>query len=101
MRLGIFVGLFLTVALGVGAVVSPFASTRPDGLERVAEDHGFADRGAPHALQESSPAPGYAFPGIEGERAATAVAGLVGTAGIFLAGAGLARLLRRRDAIPG
>lgn len=99
MKFGVFVGLLLTVALGIGVAVSPFASPHPDGLERVAQDHGFAETGTLHTLQESSPVPDYAFPGVSGERAATAVAGLVGTAGVFLVGVGLARVLHRRDTV--
>lgn len=96
MRVGIFIGLLLALAIGVGAAASPFASSNPDGLERVAEDQGFAETGTLHAIQEDAPVPDYAFPGVADERAATAVAGLAGTVGVFLVGAGLARVLRRR-----
>jgi cobalt/nickel transport protein len=34
---------FITLIIAV--VISPFASSHPDGLERVAEDHGFIETG--------------------------------------------------------
>lgn len=92
MRIGLFIGLALAVAIGLGVAVAPFASPQPDGLERVAEDHGFASAGTSH----DAPVPGYAFPGVTDERAATAAAGLAGTLLVFVLGVGAARALRRR-----
>lgn len=100
MRLGIFIGVLLALAVGLGVAVSPFASPHPDGLERVAQDQGFAETGTLHAIQEDAPVPGYAFPGMTDEKAATAAAGLAGTLGVFLLGVGLARVLRRREPVP-
>ena len=37
-----FTILALALAIGLATAVSPFASSSPDGLNRVAEDHGFA-----------------------------------------------------------
>ena len=90
-----FVAIALALAVGLATAVSPFASPDPDGLERVAGDAGFLDRGTTHSVQESSPIPDYAFPGIADERLATGVAGFSGTLGIFLVGYGLAWGLRR------
>ena len=65
---GIIVALIL-------AVLSPLASSNPDGLERVAEDLGFLS-------QESGPfyniIPDYTFPGIHNESIATIAAGVIG-----------------------
>ncbi len=83
------------VAVGMATAISPFASSSPDGLERVAEDAGFVGDGRLHELQASSPVPDYAFPGIADERLATGVAGFVGTLGVLLCGIALAALLRR------
>jgi cobalt/nickel transport system permease protein len=43
-----FVALAVAVAVGLAFAASPFASPSPDGLERVATDHGFAGAGKPH-----------------------------------------------------
>ena len=93
---GVFVVVALAVAVGLATAVSPFASPNPDGLEKVAEEKAFLDEGKLHSLQEDSPIPDYAFPGIENERVATGVAGFVGTLGVLAIGWGLAWLVRRR-----
>ena len=88
----------LLLALGV-ALLSPLASSHPDGLERVAEDEGFLDQAqdAPYEV-----IPDYTFPGIENEALATIVAGLVGTCLVFAMAYGLAWLMRRSsDRVPG
>jgi cobalt/nickel transport protein len=74
MRKEIVVLLILAVVLAL--FVSPFASSSPDGLERVGEDHGFIDN-AEELI--NSPIPDYAIPGITNEKVATSVAGIVGT----------------------
>jgi hypothetical protein len=92
-----FTALALAVAVGLATAASPFASSSPDGLERVAHDKAFIDNGKLHAVQRDSPVPDYAFPGIGDARVATGVAGFVGTLVVFAIGYGLAALLRRRE----
>jgi cobalt/nickel transport system permease protein len=65
-------GLALVLLL---AVLSPLASTHPDGLEWVAEQQGFLGK-AQGPLFEIIP--DYLFPGIPNEALATIVAGIVG-----------------------
>jgi PDGLE domain len=96
MRTRIFTALALALAVGLATAASPFASPNPDGLEKVAEEKAFLEQGKLHSLQEDSPIPDYAFPGIENERVATGVAGFVGTLGVFAIGLGLAWVVRRR-----
>lgn len=90
-----FTILALAAAVGLGTALSPFASGSPDGLEKVAEEQGFLDRGRLAAVQEEAPAPDYAFPGVEEPRVATALAGFAGTLGVFLVGAGVVAVVRR------
>ena len=97
MKMRIFVILALAVAVGLATAVSPFASASPDGLERVAEKKDFLDKGRLAGVQEDSPVPDYAFPGVENERVATGLAGFVGTIAVFALGYGLAFVLRRRE----
>lgn len=86
----------LALAVGLATAVSPFASPSPDGLNKVAQDKGFAEAEAPGAFQEDgAPVRGYAFPGVENERVATGLAGFTGTLVLFVLGFGLARVLRR------
>ncbi len=84
------VGLALALAL---ALLSPLASPSPDGLERIAEDHGFIGRALEPVYRLI---PDYVFPGIADERLATIVSGIVGTLLVFALAYGLALLLRRR-----
>jgi hypothetical protein len=92
----VFTVLALAVAVGLATAVSPFASANPDGLEKVAETKAFVDEGKLAPIQEHSPAPDYAFPGVEDERLATGLSGFVGTLAVFTLGYGLAFALRRR-----
>ncbi|WP_066635043.1 PDGLE domain-containing protein [Desulfolucanica intricata] len=66
------------VALLVAALMSPFASSSPDGLERVAEDKGFLHKAEGQEVIKS-PIPDYVFPGLKNEAVATSVAGVAGT----------------------
>lgn len=81
-------------------VAAPLASGEPDGLERVAIDQGFAESAEHHLLAEA-PLADYGVSGVEDEATGTQVAGLVGVAVTFVAGAaivGVFALLRRRSA---
>lgn len=93
----IFVILALAVAVGLATAISPYASASPDGLEKVAEKKNFIDDGKLHSIQDDSPIPDYAFPGIDNERVAAGVAGFCGVLFVFALGYGIAYLIRRRD----
>jgi len=73
------------------ALLSPLASSSPDGLERVAEDKGFMET-AREAVFEVIP--DYALPGVGNEVGATILAGIIGTLMLFGIGYGLAQLLK-------
>ncbi len=88
----------LAVSLGLASAAAPFASSSPDGLERVAHDQGFAGQGRTHPVQEDAPLLDYAVPGVSHSRVATGLAGFAGTLVVFALGTGLAAGLRRRRA---
>ena len=94
----LFVALALSVAIGLAFFLSPYASSSPDGLNRVAGDKGFDNRARVDTIQDDSPIPGYAFPGIGDEKLAKGVAGFVGTLGVFTLGYGAALTIRRTRA---
>ncbi len=75
----------LAVALAVAVVAAPWASSEPDGLERVATDEGIAAEQDAHALA-ASPAADYAA-------APWRAAGVVL---VFALGAGLTAVVRTR-----
>jgi len=75
------------------AILSPLASSSPDGLEKVAEGKGFIDT----AIQSSYEIiPDYVIPGIANDAVATILAGIIGTLVLFGIGYGLAKLLKAK-----
>lgn len=84
----------LLVVAGIAFLVSPWASSHPDGLERVAIDEGIDGDQRPHALEEL-PTADYAIRGIDDDRLATGLAGLLGVAATFVVAVGLVTGLRR------
>jgi hypothetical protein len=84
----------LAIAALVVIILAPLASADPDGLERVAEDHGFlgAARSAWYHL-----IPDYTIPGINGHLS-TVLAGLIGVAVVFGVMLLVGRALARRRA---
>jgi hypothetical protein len=95
-RTRVFLAAALAAAVGLAVFASPYASSSPDGLQKVAGSRGFLADGRLHTVQERSPLPGYAFPGIHDARLATAVAGLLGTLLVALVGVAVVELARRR-----
>jgi hypothetical protein len=94
-----FTVLALALAIGLATAVSPFASASPDGLEKVAADKGFVDRGELAPVQEGSPIRDYAVPGVDDPRLATGLAGFTGTIFVFGLGYVVALIARRERAV--
>jgi cobalt/nickel transport protein len=112
----IFTMAGLAIAVALALIVSPWASSSPDGLEKVAKDKGFIEQAEEtEPAWESSPIPDYAVPGLTEEavneetgeveeeptKLATALAGLIGTVAIFLIAWGLALVLKKKDSDAG
>jgi len=91
----IFIGLLAAIA--VALMLSPFASPWPDGLEKVAEDKGFLEKGEVQPAV-TSPIPDYSWPGIKSEKIATSTAGVMGTVTVFVLVYILSSFLKKRDA---
>jgi hypothetical protein len=90
----------LIVALGLAFFVSPYASSSPDGLNKVAIDKGFADTEKEHALGDA-PLAGYGVQGVEDQKLSKGLAGVIGvvvTFGIAMILFGLLRTARARRA---
>jgi putative Mn2+ efflux pump MntP len=92
-NLRIFLAGGLLVAIGLAMLVSGFASSSPDGLNKVAEDHGFAANAKEH-LFENGPLAGYAVKGVNSDRLSTGLSGLIGVLVTFGVGLALFALLR-------
>ena len=88
----IVAGLLLAVVVAV--LASRYASGAPDGLNRVAADHGIDQQEKAHDLDQS-PLAGYEAAGVDSGMSG-GVAGLVGIAATFVIGAGVVLVVRRR-----
>lgn len=76
------------------AVLSPLASSHPDGLEWVAEEHGFIET-AKAALYNIIP--DYSMPGFSDPAIATIAAGILGIVIVFGVAFGIARTEKHTD----
>jgi cobalt/nickel transport system permease protein len=85
----------LAVALVLAFAVSPFASSSPDGLEKVAADEGIAQHAQEHHLADG-PLADYGVSGVSDERLSTGLAGIIGVLVTFGVGFGVFFLLRGR-----
>ena len=94
-RLDGLIWIGLGVSLLLALFFSPFASSSPDGLEKVAEMKGFKEKGEAWKFWKHAPLPDYALPWIKNEKVSTALSGLLGTLAIFLIALGLGKLLKR------
>lgn len=89
-RLGWFLPVGIAVAALLAGAVSFYASSSPDGLERVAEDKGFIGHATDHALAEQPLADYGEVGGIP-----VGVAGLIGVVVTLVVGAALFFAVRR------
>jgi cobalt/nickel transport protein len=83
------------VSLFLAGVVSFYASSNPDGLEKVAQDIGFLDTAKEHTNADGVLAD-YGVKGIENERASVGVAGVIGVIGTAVVGGLLFKFLVRK-----
>lgn len=95
MSKNLFLAAGLLVALVLAGLVSGYADSDPDGLNKVAIDKGFADTETPHALADS-PLAGYGIQGVDNDRASVGLAGVLGVGITFAFGLGLFALVKRR-----
>ena len=90
-----FIWIGLGIALLLALLLSPFASSSPDGLEKVAETKGFAEKGEGGSFWEHAPFKDYILPGIKNEKISKGIAGLTGTLAVFFIVMGLGKLIRK------
>lgn len=86
-------GLLISLLLAGG--LSFYASSQPDGLEKVAEEIGFIEIAKDPATAGSALAD-YGVAGVENERASVGIAGVVGVAATGVVATGLFLYLGKR-----
>lgn len=94
MRFSVFLAMGLIVALALAFFVSPQASSKPDGLERVAIEKGIDAAARRHALADG-PTADYAVRGVHDEGLSTGLAGVLGVLVVLTLAGSLFFVLRR------
>jgi cobalt/nickel transport protein len=84
------------ISLFLAGVVSNYASSHPDGLEKVAGDIGFLDTAKEHSNSDGLLAD-YGVKGIENDRLSTGAAGVIGVLATAGVSTGLFMVLRRKN----
>ncbi|MBT0772205.1 PDGLE domain-containing protein [Kineosporia sp. J2-2] len=85
----------LAVSLLFAGVVSYYASSSPDGLEKVSEDQGISQQAREHTMSDS-PLADYGVKGVDNPRLSTGLAGVIGVGVTFVAASALILVVRRR-----
>lgn len=96
MRRGMWliIGVGILVSVVAAGFVSFYASSAPDGLERVAEDHGFLEQ-AQDPANASLPTADYGLAGVEDERWSVGLSGIIGVLVMIVLAFGLFWLIGR------
>ncbi|MDH6541930.1 energy-coupling factor ABC transporter permease [Streptomyces sp. SPB4] len=87
----------LVTALVLAGFVSYYASSSPDGLEKVAADQGIDAKAREHAAADS-PLADYSVKDVSDARLSGGLAGIIGVGGTVLVGTGVFWAVRRRRA---
>ena len=90
-----FLAYGLVIALGLAIFVSPYACAWPDGLDKIAQQFGFAGH---TATLIQTWIPDYKMPGISSAGIATAIAGALGTLLMFGLACVVGRVLVQKKA---
>ena len=85
----------LLVALVLAGIASYYASSSPDGLNKVASDQGLDQATKDHAAGDS-PLAGYSAKGVDNERLSRGLAGVAGVGLTFLIAGTVVLVVRRR-----
>ncbi|MET9305055.1 energy-coupling factor ABC transporter permease [Streptomyces cellulosae] len=85
----------LVTSLLLAGFVSFYASADPDGLEKVAADHGIDKRAEEHAISDS-PLADYGVKDVDDARLSGGLAGVIGVGVTVVAGTGVFWAVRRR-----
>lgn len=85
----------LAISLVIAGLLSFYASSSPDGLEKVAIDLGFIDAAKDSAVADSALAD-YGVAGVENERLSVGIAGVIGVIATGLVMMLIVRMIGRK-----
>jgi len=91
-----FYAIFFLAALFLAGAISYYASSSPDGHEKVAEDEGFLESAKDSALS-NSPLADYGLAGLDNERLSVGIAGVVGVFVTAIIALALYSLVKKRN----
>ena len=94
-----FVAAGLVAAAALTFFIGPHASTKPDGLDKVAIEQGF-DQHQRAGATAHAPTARYRVTGVDDAGLSTGLAGLFGVAATFLLGTGVVLVARRLSRRP-
>jgi len=86
----------LLVSLAIAGVLSYYASSQPDGLEKVAEDKGFLDT-AKDSVNAGTPLADYGITGLENERLSVGLSGIIGVIVTLIVAFAIFKTLAKKD----
>jgi cobalt/nickel transport protein len=92
---GAFIAVVLAVCVVLAGIVSYYASSHPDGLNKVAIDKGLAENEKESATADA-PLAGYSTNDVDDERLSGGLAGVVGVGAVLVIAGGVAFVVRRR-----
>ncbi|MBW8484177.1 PDGLE domain-containing protein [Actinomadura parmotrematis] len=95
MKSGRFLIGFLLVSLVLAGFVSHYASSSPDGLEKVSADKGVDAHSRDHSMKDS-PLADYGVKGVTDARLSGGLSGVIGVGVVLALGGGLFWVVRRR-----
>lgn len=85
----------VVISLLVAGLLSFYASSHPDGLEKVAKDQGFIDT-AKEAVNSGSPLANYGVSGVANERLSVGLSGVIGVVATLLVSVLIFRFIAKR-----
>jgi PDGLE domain len=92
--IGALVAAGLVIALVLAFLVGPRASSKPDGLEKVAADQGI-DTGTQDSAAGDGPLADYSVKGVDDGSISTGLAGVIGVTVTFAFGLALFAVMRK------
>jgi cobalt/nickel transport protein len=90
-----FLAAGFLVSIFLAGVLSFYASSDPDGLEKVAGDIGFIETAKDHTYADGALAD-YGVKGIKNERASVGVAGIIGVIGTAVVAGAMFTFIARK-----
>lgn len=90
----LIIGIGIAISLVAAGILSFYASSSPDGLEKVAEEQGFLEQ-AQDSANATLPTADYAIAGVENERLSVGLSGVLGVAVMIVVAFGLFWIIGR------